>query len=34
MNDIILLLGGVALGTYLAEPIRGVIPILDPKKEA
>lgn len=33
MNDLLLILGGIAIGTYFAEPVRGVIPILDPNKK-
>lgn len=31
MNDLIIALIGVALGTYFAEPIRDTIPVLDPQ---
>lgn len=34
MNDLLLILGGVALGTYFAENVRGVVPVLDPNKGA
>lgn len=33
MNDLLLIIGGVALGTYFAEPVRKAVPILDPKKK-
>lgn len=32
MNDIILVLLGVAAGTYFAEPIRSTVTVLDPNK--
>lgn len=32
MNELFILLGGIALGTYYAESIRKPIPILDPNK--
>lgn len=34
MNDLLLLILGVSVGTYFAEDVRGVVPILDPKKGA
>lgn len=30
MNDVLLFAAGLALGSYFAEPIRGVIPVLKP----
>lgn len=33
MESLLLLLAGVAVGTYFAEPIRETIPILDPGTE-
>lgn len=30
MNDLLLLLGGITIGTYFAEPIRKTVPLLDP----
>lgn len=32
MNDLLLLLAGIAAGTYFAESIRKTVPILDPNK--
>lgn len=32
MNDVLLLAAGLALGTYFAEPIREVVPVLAPTK--
>lgn len=34
MNDVIIALIGVALGTYFAEPIRETVPLLDPQGKA
>lgn len=33
MSDILLVLLGAAIGTYFAEPIREVVPILNPGEE-
>lgn len=33
MNEVMVLLIGVAAGTYFAEPIRGVVPVLKPKEK-
>lgn len=30
MNELLLLLSGVAIGTYFAEPIRETVPVLKP----
>lgn len=32
MDTILILLGGIALGTYYSEDVRKVVPILDPNK--
>lgn len=34
MNDLLVLLVGVAVGTYFSEEVRNVAPILDKSKEA
>lgn len=34
MNDILLVIAGIAAGTYFAEEIRKVAPILDKKEGA
>lgn len=33
MNDILVLLLGVAIGTYFADEIRPTVPLLDPNGE-
>lgn len=33
MNDLLLVLVGIGVGTYLAEDIRGVVPILKPAEK-
>lgn len=33
MNELLLILVGVATGAYFAEPIRERVPVLDPAKE-
>lgn len=33
MNELLLILVGVATGAYFAEPIREKVPVLDPTKE-
>lgn len=30
MNDLLLILTGIAIGTYFAEPIRETVPVLKP----
>lgn len=34
MNDLLLILAGVAAGTYFAEQIRSTVPVLDPNKSS
>lgn len=34
MNDLLLILAGVAAGAYFAEPIRFTVPVLDPNKSS